>query len=513
MTEEQLYAQYLSETGQEQDPLYQQYLAETGQKGPAPDQKSLAGLNEQGSTIDAALQGFGSGGTFGYLPRAQAALEAAIDPNLTYEEALPHWQQREASLTKTNPVAFGAGSIAGSVMTPVPGTGAVKAGSVGGRILKAAAQGAAVSGAADTGFDIGSSDDLKSRLERAKYGGLTSGLFQGAGSTLNKLGEQLKSYGTLKLLGARGKDAEKLFERNKAGLKKTEEFLDRENLVGPLTTNADLAKRADKITQEAGKEIGETYKKVQAEGLDLLSNPSLHESPAGQELIKRAMETRLEPNKLADDFMIKAKEELSGTANGNQILSSLESQVENLRKVPPQKGIEGVVNFRKSLDDALRKSYEKPLADLGDKQEAMMTLRRYLKDATNDHIDALDKLTGSDASKKLMRLNDRFSNASTIKRIAGKSEMNNARNNLMGLPELMVGGAVGVGSAFGDKGEDATTSLGRAALAAGAYKLGRSYGPAMSYTAGRAIQKIPSIPTRPILTPWLTMTKESKNGR
>ncbi len=519
MSDEELYAQYLAETGQAQpaaqapqDPLYAQYLAETGQAA-EPVQNVAEPRNagaENFSSGESALQGFGSGATFGYLPRAQAAVEAALDPELTYAQALPHWQKREADIIAEDPLTFTGGALTGSMAMPIPGTTAIKAGGIGSKMLKAGAQGAAMAGASDTGEDVGSMVDLSARLERAKFGGLLGAGLQGAGSAIAKSGDKLKEYGVFKLLGARGKDAEKLLEKNKAGLKRTEEFLDQEGIVGPLTTSAGLSKKVDKIANETGKEIGDVYSKVQAEGLGLLTLTPLANTPEGAAKVQRAMQTRLEPKRLADEFMSKATMELEGTANGNQVLASLKSQLDNLRKVKTEKGIDGVVDFRKSLDDVLKKSYEKPAADLGENQQALMTLRRYLKDRTTEHIKALDDLAGTDASRKLVKLNDRFSNASTVRRITNKTEVAQMRNNMFGLPELLVGGGAiggGLGTMMSGDVEGGLQGALRGAAAAATYKLGRTYGPGMSYNIGRGLQRIPAMPVKSVIAPWMLMNK------
>jgi hypothetical protein len=480
--------------------------AELSQQAPQTTTTSTL-ESDQASSTDAALQGFGSAGTLGYLPRLQAGVEAALDPDLTYKQALPHWQQRDQKLQTDQPGAYLAGNLAGSVATPIPGMGAIKTGGLLAKTGKAALQGAALSGATDTGLEVGSMADLKARLERAGTGSVMAGGLQGLGSSIAKIGPQLKQYGTFKLLGARGKDAEKLLEKNKAGLRKTEEFLDKEGIVGPLTTNADLAKRADKIQSTVGAEIGKTYDKVQGEALDLVSNTPISSTPEGAALVEKAMATRLDPKVMADEFMSRATQELEGTANGDQILRALKSQINNLKKVKTEKGVSGIVEFRKSLDDALKKSYERPAADLGEKQEAMMTLRRYIKDRTNDHIGALDNLVGSDSAKALTKLNDRYANASTVKRITGKSEIAQMRNNMLGLPELIVGGATG-GAEFVRTGDPNAALKGLAAGAA--FKLSRSYSPAMAYSAGKALNKAPSLPVRTVVNPWMTMNKEQK---
>lgn len=518
MTEEELYAQYLAETGQapqspganvppSEEELYKQYLAETSAQAesqPGPTKKTTRG--EQYSPGESALQGFAESATFGYLPKMQAAVMAGLDPELDYEQAKKLMQSRSEAIQQEDPGAYLAGALPGAVAVPIPG-GALKGATTTAKVLRGVGQGAAVAGLSDTGQDMGSYEDLKTRLERAKTGGIIGGAFPAAGAAIQNAAKNLKSYGVLKILGARGKDAEKLLEKNKAGLKRTEEFLDQEGLVGPLTTNSDLVKRADKITKESGAKIGDIYDKAQGEAFDLLNNTPVTADPKKQKLVDNAMNTRLEPNKLADEFMAKASEELTGTANGDQILSALNSQLENLRKVPPQKGLKGIVKFRETLDDALKKSYEKPAADLGEKQEAMMALRRYMKDRTNEHLQALDNLVGSNSTKELLKLNDRYSNAATVRRITGKSEVAQMRNNLLGLPELIVGGATG-GAEFARTGDPSAALKGVAAGAA--YKLGRNYGPALSIKTGQALQLAPNIPARAFITPWMNMTKEQK---
>lgn len=460
---------------------------------------------DQFSPAEAALQGFGESATLGYLPKMQAAVMAGLDPDLNYEQAKEITQKRASNITEQNPVSYGAGAIGGALATPIPGLGAVKGASLGAKAGKAALQGAAIGGVSDTGLGVGSKDDLKARLQNAAFGGAIGGTAQGVGSGLQSLASKLKEYGTFKLLGARGKDAEKLLERNKAGLQKLDTFLDEEKLTGPLTTNADLAKRADKLASESGKKIGAVYDKVEKEAQDLLSNTPIASSNEGAQAVNNALSTRLDPKEMAQDFFNKAKSEYEGTANGDQILRSVRSQLQNLSKVKSEKGIKGVVEFRQSLDDALKKTYEKPAADIGDKQEAMIALRRYIKDRTNEHIDAIDSLVGSSSSRELKKLNNTFANASTVRRITSKSEIAQMRNSGLGLPELIVGAGA---TSYQMTKDDPVSAAAKGVGAAAAYKLSRSYGPAMSRSTANVIQKSPSIPVRGIVTPWINMKNE-----
>lgn len=230
------------------------YLAK--KSGAAPTAQPVAAQTEaKGKTGvgESYLQGFGQGGTFGYLPELQAQAgyyggniaEALGGPNAdTLDQLRDYFGKRNTQIKEEHPIAYGAGDVTGAVATtPIVGAGLARAGGLAARgasaiplvadaaagvaeyggalkegakaipyagklvdpaiaATKASAEGAGYGGAMNP--DVGhleNSDDpyagLKKRMENAKVGAEVAG-------TLNVGGQALKGAVVKYMSGASG---------------------------------------------------------------------------------------------------------------------------------------------------------------------------------------------------------------------------------------------------------------------------------------------------------------------
>lgn len=142
---------------------------------------------------EAALQGFGQAGSFGYLPQLQAAAsplmtgllniprrlkgEEPVQDDSTYAEREKEFESRDQGLLKENPELYAAGAVGGALATPVPGLGGAKLLSKlpkVGKALEGSKIAKGVIGAAEQGALYNPGED-GSRVENALEAGATAG--------------------------------------------------------------------------------------------------------------------------------------------------------------------------------------------------------------------------------------------------------------------------------------------------------------------------------------------------
>lgn len=430
---------------------------------------------------EAALQGFGQAATFGYLPQLQAAASKGIeylrgDEPSDYVKTRDEFIKRDQSLAENSPKSYLAGQVGGAVATPGMGVG--KAATTAGKIGKAALAGAATGALYNPGDVEGelSGLQLKDRGVNAVKGGTMSGAAQTAGSAVEKglsawanKGKGLeKASNTLALTAAGAKTGElkKLYDKN--AMERVGKFLKDENLVGPGKTIEQTLDGASKIADEAGAEIAEIYKK------------------AGSQT--------LAPTKIAEELDQVFSKELKGKAGGRQILSRIQSELENLKDLGPEAGVGEVLQFRRGIDDLI--NYDKSVADMPGAQQALKRMRDFLKDKLEGEVSKVDPAD----LERLKALNKRYWAASEAESIGKRAFAREESKMILGLPELIVGGAYGganaVNSAVSGQPEDMLTSAGKGLLAAGGMKAARTYGPGLlvkgAAVGGRLLQKDPT---------------------
>ena len=120
-------------------------------------------------------------------------------------------------------------------------------------------------------------------------------------------------------------------------------------------------------------------------------------------------------------------------------------------------------------------------------QEALVQVRRKIQEAIDNRIKTFDKIVGGSEMKTLKDLNRTYKNASTINSISKKATAGLEGNMAFGLPELIVGGAAGAGSAAYEaaqgRPEGAIESAAKGLLAGAALKTGRTFGTALGQAA------------------------------
>lgn len=491
----------------------------------------------------AALQGFGQGASFGYIPELQAKLAAYLDPSSTYEQELKHFRAREAGLQESNPLAYGAGAVGGGLAIPTPGVSVAKGGGALARIAKAAASGGAMGLVMNPGE---TEDEFAARMEQAKQGALLSGGLSTAGAALAKAGQGLKKGKealAMKLAGARKAHVK---EFPAGSVKRTElvNFMEKEGMLRPGQSFETVNEKASNIVQKEGEKIGKIHQSV-TDDVERLASQS-------PELAAAVDKTKLTARDLAASVLKDARNQFKGQAEGKQALSALRSEMRNLSsldksridtkvkmvpgamdyatgtrqmipqvtktRVKPETPFTKILDYRKTLDDTL--NYQSPLVDSSAKEKALRFARTKIKEKLDARISSLDKIASKAGSKEtvgrveqLKKLNDRYSKASTLRRISGDRLAGEEGKAGFGLLEVIAGTGAGTGAYA--QGENLPSALGKAAIGGLAFKGARKFGPGLSYNALKTAEKlgplgrsIQSIPPGAYLSPWLLMNQE-----
>lgn len=483
------------------DNLQNDPIAQEINGGPKPWEKFSP--KKEVNKGEAALQGFGQAGTFGYLPNIQAAVEPVTDKVFglltgnkvedprSYVERRDAASRRDKELSKSG--AYTAGQIAGSIATPVPGLGA-------GKLAKAATSGA-ISGAlynpGDTEGEV-SGLQLGERLKGGLIGGGLGAAAQGVMSGTSKLAEKWANKSnsvkevadllTLDALGTKKKFAKDLIENDK--IADVAEFARKENIISAGESFDDAFKKAQQIKQSSGKQIGDTYRKITEE----LSDPKVLQK-ADPEAILKYQSSEVEPAKLAQEFLSRESKELTGTSGAKQVIGKLQSELENLAEVPND--IESLLKYRRSLDKSIKNWAKESIGS----EASLKRLRGFIKENIDNRIDSLDKIVGSNKTQALKELNKKFALSSDIESILQDKMESEIANRSLGLVPAMIstgGGLLGAGTAIA-QGQDPMNIAENALLGASAgyaFKKGRDYLPAVGAKAlggaAKVLQKDPT---------------------
>lgn len=477
----------------------------------------------------AALQGAGESLTLGYLPEMQARAEKAMEsvynalpgqkiPEQSYDENLKQYENRQSSLQKESPLAYGTGSIAGAVALPVPGTGAIKGATAIGRLAKGAIQGAAIGGGLsalqkqdESVPDISEDpiENLKARALSGLSGGAMGGVFggasQGISNIIDKAAPKLKNYLAGKQMGLTGQTAkaEKLIKQKK--MDKLSDFMDEHGMLDLGSTTPDVLNKTEKILKTSGEEIGDTYKKIEAS----VPMGGFTMETATPQQIKELLENSIDPRIISQDILKKSKELFDIGEIDQAAMSALESELSRFQK--HGSNISEVLRYRKGLDDRLNKIYQKRgVVDLTDKEEALTLMRRQIKNKLDAHINSIDNILNTKETQNLKKLNDTYSKASDIKNVSEKYVIKGQSKNLLGLPEVIAASAAGgAGLVTGNAPEGAAGGL----LTGAGVGLARRYSPALSYKLLKAAQKTssPYLATKVMSSPWIKMNKDEEN--
>lgn len=488
------------------DPVEQEIV-----QGPKPWEK----FSPESKKIDkgeAALQGFGQAGTFGHLPNIQAAAEPVtdkifgfltgkkVDDDRSYVERRDANIKRDKELSKSG--AYTAGQVAGALATPAPGSGLIKGAGIGAKLGKAALGGAIAGTAYNPGEVEGEVNPLQTgdRLKGGAIGGLigagTQGLLSVGGKLASSWGNKAKglesasNMSAVSSVGANAGEIQKLYKKKQ--LDSIGKFIKEEGLGGDYESA--LQKSAD-ILKEEGPRIGEIYNSVQQK----ISDPKFLQSLKPDQA-KKLAETSLSPSQIASELGSKFSQELKGKAGGKAALSRITGELEALAELGDDVNIDQLLDTRRSYDDLI--NYDKSVKDMPLAQEYLKKTRDFIQSKIDGRIKALDEVVGGDQLKQLKISNKRYSNASGVQNIArGKFSREEAKM-LLGLPELMVGGAVGLGYAAQQASEGDVEGLlgsaGKGILAGAAMKGARRYGPGIATkildTGAKAARLDPTAP-------------------
>lgn len=480
-------------------------------EAPSKAVKATSGWRErampvtESKPVEAALQGFGQGALFGYLPELQAGAGKVLEPiyelatgrdvpDESFNERLSAFRGREKSLAETNPGSFTAGQLAGAVSTPGLSAGR------GAGFLSTVARGAAAG--AGTGFLYNPNEEgseagfnLDRRLEQAKSGAITGGLVSGGLKAVQKglegvakAPKELKKIADslgLKAAGAKTGDVKKVLKKKR--IEDLGEFLRNEDLIGAGKTVEETLERSNQILGEAGPQIGTIYNQVKQE----LASPFVW-SKLKPEQARKIADNGLWVSSVNDEIKDVLKKFTKGKSGGKQAMGAVETELETLAELAGKTDefdITDLLAYRRSLDDRI--NFDKTVRDMPLTQQSLVEVRSVIQGRIDRLVDTLDEVLGGDRLKILKSANARFRNASDIKNIAQTAVSRDRSNMVLGLPEIILGTGVGGADLIrsiseGDL-EGGASAVAKGALAAGALKLGRKYGPgAASKVAGKA---------------------------
>jgi len=486
---------------QEQD---QQELALIDQE---LERRRAEGIQQKygGNPVQAGIESFGQGASFGYLPQIQAGLATATeffdkfkpgtpaytDEQLkkqgftidqkgdTYLEKRDENIARIEGLQEANPKAAIGGTIAGALASGIATGGAGVAG-------QAASRGKQLYQAAKTGLAIGAIQNpgdtegeygglqLEDRAKNAAIGAATGAALAGAGQVLGEVGKKvsgvsgkLKSYAEIKALkssGAMLKDFRKAFG-NKRANEMGRELLD-SGVVSFGDDVAAIAQKAEAAKQAAGEAIGGVY-------------DSIDEAYSGlnfKELTPRQIGHFKNTKINLEDFAIKKFEDLAnrtrGLATGKKVLSEIGDVLDSIKGNGSDVSLRRVQEIRSSIDDMI--NYNKANNQLGALDKELLDLRNSLQEMVKKKISAIDRIKGTNNLKVFEKSNKKYSLLSDATKMAKDKLAREESNAAFGLRERISGGAGLAGTLAA--GVDPLTSLVVGGAAATATKIARQYG-------------------------------------
>jgi len=452
-----------------------------------------------GQKAESALQGFGQAGTLGYLPHIQAAVEPVTDKIFSFftgkdvEPSNKDYVQRrdeniraDVAKQKQAPGYYGAGQVAGTVLTPTPGAGLIKGAGVGAKLGRAAL-GGAISGAAYNPGDVEgkvSGPQIEERLQQGLIGGTTGAAAQGLGEGLSKVaGKWINKAPALKKAadtaavvqaGVNTGQLDKILKKNE--VPKIAKFLKDEGLTGAGKTFEDVYQGSQSILKQEGPRIGNIYSNVQKK----LDDPKFIQSLKPDQ-VKTLAESHLSAPQMASELGNKFQAELKGMAGGKRALSAVNTELESLAELGDNPNITDLYQHRKSVDDLI--NFDQSVKDAPLVQKTLRKYRDFVQKKIEGRIEALDKVVGGDELKALKEANKRFSGASQVHEIAQKKFAREETKAAMGLLDRQAAlGGLGLGLAGnvvqGDVSpEGLTKSVGLGLLSGVGSKYGRKYAP------------------------------------
>lgn len=177
---------------------------EVGHLAPQTSTAQPVAAQAQDRMADAGLQGFGQGGTLGYLPELQAGFGHAIesanealggDEATPYADLRAHFQKRNDALAAANPKTTFAGNVAGAVATLPVGGPMAKGASTAAKVGRAALIGGAYGAAANPGGE----DLIDNPVENLKARAINMGIGSAGGAALEGAGNAMFKSGLKKI--------------------------------------------------------------------------------------------------------------------------------------------------------------------------------------------------------------------------------------------------------------------------------------------------------------------------
>lgn len=501
-----------------------QELAEIETELAAREQERAAEVQQKYGTRtgDAALESFGQGAAFGYLPQLQAGAEKATDfissfipgtaantdkqlreqgfqieqPNESYVGKRDENIRRIQGLQEANPIASTLGTIGGAVssgiaLSTLGGGGATAQNlSRAEKILRGAGGGAlygAIQNPGDTEGEF-SGLQLEERAGGALKGALLGGATAAAGEVLKAASDQIKKipgklqgYAELKALkssGAMLKDFRKAFGNKKAN-DMGRVLLDNK-IVNMGDDIASIAEKAAVVKDEVGQKIGDIYTSVD----DAYANIDYNKLTPLQRGYLKNTKINLE------DFSIKQYDRISnklkGLAGRNTVLDSVGKVLDDIKANGPDVPLSRIREIRSSIDDMI--NYGKANNQLGTVEKELLGIRNELRSLAEKKVGAMDKITKSRNLPGLQKANKEYSLLSDATKMAKDKLAREESNAAFGLRERISGGA-GLAGALAS-GADPVTAAIVGGVASTATKIARQYGTAATAKTVDTVSKI-----------------------
>lgn len=436
----------------------------------------LAELQKQraeGTTLgQTELEQFGNAVTFGYLPQLQAGVSYLMGDD--YTKARDANIRRLEAQSEAHPVNAIAANVAGTAtnaaIVPLPTLG--KGAGVIGGALKGAQYGA-LQGAIQNPGDIEGEVNplqLDERLQNTKEGaklgatvGGAAGLGQKIAKGFERAGGKMKGAGeaaAFKSSGAMLKDFRQAAGKDEVN--KLGRFMLDEGMVKAGDTFETVAQKAEKINQQAGKQLDRIYKKAAS-----AAEQAGGKMPGFSPVVDKA------------EILDLVKKDLGDAPGAAKIAKKIELYLDDLgQKFGDSVISPRVANDIKGFIDKEINYARNPLTAKPKTEKAYSSVRRYIEKKIFDQVEHLGSKSGqAGLGKQLRETNQRYGMSKRIQNIAEDRINRVSANNAFGLTDRIAGGAGAVvgGAAAAAGGENDPLEMGTKALGAGLLAMGANH--------------------------------------
>lgn len=444
----------------------------------------------------AALQGFGQGATFGYLPQAQAGLGALIEkflpqdaidkklseqgfkikgPDTSYVAQRDRFIREGKKLQEESPTAYGAGELAGVLGSSIlPAKAALSLGGVSGGLLAKSIPQAAVAGAIQGALQnpgdvegeisgIQLSDRAKNASLNAVLGGAIGGLGEGikkAAGSLGKIPENIRKFSQehfdFRAIGATPGDIPKLTKRYAP--EEVSKYIRDKGLAKAGFDVRNAAEKAQSELESTGKKLGGLMDALEAKG-EVTLTPS-------KEVINTAL------NNLDDvvkRYPVEGQEILD-----NKMVSRYLTDLEKKESY----SVKDLLSRRQEIDKKIYKAR-------GDRDDVTGDALESIRNTLNELI---EKRAGEGRAKELKSLRKDYAIGKTVADITQKRSEFAKGGSLFSLLDLLAGSAGVAGGSYA--GEDPASKLAGGALLGAAFAGGRRFGPGIASSGLRGLASL-----------------------